>query len=1219
MRWSLRAGYGLALALACGCAGEGVIAPQDTGPARLLVRYRAPVDGVARQGKRALKAVPGLEVVDLAPGASPEAVMGALRRRADVLYVERDWPVQLFGVPDDPQFAQQWHLENTGQTGGTADVDLNATAAWDVTLGSPTVVVALLDTGIDYTHPDLAANVWRNPDEIAGNGVDDDGNGWIDDVHGINVAPGASAEGDPLDDHGHGTRVAGVIAAVGNNGLGVSGVAPRTSVLGCKFLSATGSGSLSGAITCLDYVSALRARGVNVVATNNSWGGVWPSAAVRDAVSAQLSAGILFVAAAGNSRFDTDDTSGWVYPATFDLPHILSVTVFDALGAKPSLFNYGRHTVHLAAPGDGILTTARGGGYATTGATSIAAPQVSGVAALVAATEPTADWRRIRNLLLGSGVPSGALAGLTVGERRLRAWDASGAGALSCAGQTLVTRLRPSRSPWVAARGLSTLPLRVLSLACGAAVGPVTVVDELGAAWPLVDDGTDLDQAAGDGTFSGGYVVPGTAEATHVLTFPGADPVTVRVLNPYRPASSEASGYRSITGAGLSLGSTQAVRVSQAVRLTLPFPIRFGDDAAGFSTLYVADEGTLSFTDTANAPENDRLPSSSQGTLIAPWWSDLDLRAGGDVFWEVVGTAPSRELVLEWRDVLPAGATDAVSFQVVFFEASSDVLFVYRDVLVAGAAADAGGLATVGVQVAPDAGQTYSHLSASLSDGLTLRWRTNELPVADAGGPQVVEEGTTVTLDGSASGDGDGAGTFTVAWRQLTGPTVTLDDAAALGPSFVAPAGIHALSFELTVVDDYEAVSRDVALVDVGGRAPELTLLGISPDPTPEGTPALVRVLAADPSVTPSRLRLDWLWQPDGEAAVEILAAPGEASITRSFADDAGGPTALQLTATDLVDETGAAGPQSSSAALTIPLTVVNVPPALVPPAPASVTEGEALALALEASDPGGVADPLRFELVDGPGTLTLSPEGSLAWTPAYVDAAAAASNPGQEHLVTVAVIDDEDGRDELTLGVVVRWRDADADGMADSWESSAGLDASRDDGAEDADGDELSNLVEFQTAHGGPYAPAAPTLLSPAEGARVHERSVELRLEDAVDPDSAPVAHVLQVFVAETLVHQATVAVDGSGETRLGVDLAPLAEEGEVLRWRARGVDERGARGPFSPSSSFTYEPGAAARAQPEVSGCGGCAGVGSGGFLPLLGLGALWRRLTRYRTTRP
>jgi subtilisin family serine protease len=257
-------------------------------------------------------------------------------------------------TPNDARFDELWGLHNTGQTGGTTDIDIDAPEAWDITTGSSSVIVGVIDTGIDYTHPDLIANVWQNPGEIPDNGIDDDGNGFIDDVHGINAI---TMTGDPMDDNGHGTHCSGTIGGVGNNSLGVAGVCWSVSIIGCKFMSAGGSGWTSDALTCVDYLTDLKTTyGYNVVASNNSWGGGSYDAALESAIDAMGTAGIIFCAAAGNSGTNNDTTPH--YPSSYACSNIIAVTAVDDDGVQ--WYNYGATSVDIAAPGRAILSTTPG-------------------------------------------------------------------------------------------------------------------------------------------------------------------------------------------------------------------------------------------------------------------------------------------------------------------------------------------------------------------------------------------------------------------------------------------------------------------------------------------------------------------------------------------------------------------------------------------------------------------------------------------------------------------------------------------------------------------------------------------------------------------------------------------------------------------------------------------------------------------------------------------
>ena len=342
-----------------------------------------------------------------APAASVADVRGWAAATAGVRYVEPDFVITTSATPNDPSYSRLWGLNNSGQTGGVADADMDVAEAWDVTAGSRSVVVGVIDTGIDYNHPDLAANIWRNPGEIAGDGIDNDRNGYVDDVRGWDFA---NNDADPFDDEGHGTHVAGTIGAVGNNGVGIVGVSWNVSLMALKFLGADGSGSTSGAIAAINYATRMRQSfGVNVVATNNSWGGGGFSSALRDAIAAGGSAGVLCVAAAGNESVNNDATPS--YPANYAGDAVISVAATDSSNRLATFSNYGATTVDVAAPGVGIYSTVPGNRYASYSGTSMATPHVTGTVALLAAANPQATAAQLRTAILSTAVPLPALAG----------------------------------------------------------------------------------------------------------------------------------------------------------------------------------------------------------------------------------------------------------------------------------------------------------------------------------------------------------------------------------------------------------------------------------------------------------------------------------------------------------------------------------------------------------------------------------------------------------------------------------------------------------------------------------------------------------------------------------------------------------------------------------------------------------------------------------------
>jgi subtilisin family serine protease/fibronectin type 3 domain-containing protein len=361
-----------------------------------------------------LPLVSGLHKVALSAEFSVEAALDALRRNPHVLYAEPDYIVRATGVASDPLFANQWDFHNTGQTGGTLDADMDAPEAWDATTGSGSTVVAVIDTGVDYLHPDLAANMWFNSDEVPGNGIDDDANGYIDDIHGYDFY---NNDANPLDDHSHGTHVAGTIGAVGNNGTGIAGTNWNVQIMALKFLGADGSGTTSDAIEAIRYAID---NGAHI--SNNSWGGDPFSQSLYDAIRDARDVGHIFVAAAGNGNFigfgiDNDATP--FYPAGYDLDNIVAVAATDHRDDLAIFSNYGATTVDLGAPGVSILSTTPGGNYALNTGTSMAAPHVAGALSLVRDFVPNLTYRQIIDRVLTAADPISSLAEKTVSGGRL--------------------------------------------------------------------------------------------------------------------------------------------------------------------------------------------------------------------------------------------------------------------------------------------------------------------------------------------------------------------------------------------------------------------------------------------------------------------------------------------------------------------------------------------------------------------------------------------------------------------------------------------------------------------------------------------------------------------------------------------------------------------------------------------------------------------------------
>ena len=363
--------------------------------------------------KREFKIVPGLSVVKLPAGLTVEKAVQKLSKASGILYAHPNYQVQAFSTfPNDPRFNELWGMHNTGQTGGTPGADIKAPEAWDIGTGSSDIVVAVIDTGVDYTHPDLAANMWHNPGEIPGNGIDDDHNGFVDDVYGYDFV---NNDGDPMDDHYHGTHCAGTIGGIGNNGIGVAGMCWNVKIMALKFLNSGGSGTTEDAIRAVEYSVLM---GANL--SSNSWGGGGYDQGLKDAIDAAGAAGMLFVAAAGNSGSDNDISPH--YPSSYDSPSIVAVMATDKYDAKSSFSCYGLTSVDIGAPGSDILSCQPGGGYQLLSGTSMATPHVAGACALLWSLNPGLSNTEVKNILLRTVDPT--LSGMCVSGGRLNLYKA---------------------------------------------------------------------------------------------------------------------------------------------------------------------------------------------------------------------------------------------------------------------------------------------------------------------------------------------------------------------------------------------------------------------------------------------------------------------------------------------------------------------------------------------------------------------------------------------------------------------------------------------------------------------------------------------------------------------------------------------------------------------------------------------------------------------------
>jgi len=348
----------------------------------------------------------GAELTKIKNGAKVKDVVARLKKNPNVIYAEPNYLYQAAAAVNDPLFDRLWGMHNTGQVingvPGTPDIDIDAPEAWDITMGSPDIIVAVIDTGTDISHPDLAGNIWTNTKEIPGDGIDNDVNGLIDDVNGWDFYNNDNTVFDAKDGDSHGTHVSGTVAAIAGNAAGVAGVAPGVKIMPLKFIGPKG-GYTSDAILALGYAKKMGAG-----LASNSWGSSYYSSALKDAINVF---GEVFVAAAGNDGRNTDVSP--FYPASYDCLNIISVAAVNSQGGLASFSNYGTATVDVGAPGVDILSTVPGSSYQYMSGTSMATPHVSGIAALILNVSPSLTPEQVASLLKQSAVVLPSLQGKT--------------------------------------------------------------------------------------------------------------------------------------------------------------------------------------------------------------------------------------------------------------------------------------------------------------------------------------------------------------------------------------------------------------------------------------------------------------------------------------------------------------------------------------------------------------------------------------------------------------------------------------------------------------------------------------------------------------------------------------------------------------------------------------------------------------------------------------
>jgi subtilisin family serine protease len=693
--------------------GSGIQAPAGQAayrPDRILVQPKAGIDPTqlaqfhqARnvQVLRQFKHLGQTQVLRVPTNSSVPALVQAYLQSGLVEWVEPDYLVRLAAVPNDPYYTSGalWHLHNYGQNGGVPDADIDAPEAWDTSCNASNVIVAIVDTGVRFSHEDLAANMWVNPGEVPGNGLDDDGNGYVDDVHGINAA---ANDGNPIDLFGHGTQVAGLAGAVGNNGRGITGTAWRVRLMACRFYDDAGNGSISDVIECFDYARQKGAHIINASFVSDSY-----SVFFYNAIKNCRAAGILVVAAAGNNGTDNDRTPQ--YPASYDLDNIIAVAATTRTDALASFSNYGATSVDLGAPGVELTSTSASSDSAYTqgSGTSFAAPVVSGALALLKARFPSDTYLQLRNRLFEAVDPLPSLAGKCVTGGRLNLARAVGPAVIA---------------DFVASPSAGSVPLTVQFT--DRSYGNIT-----NWAWSFGDGATSsLQNPTHTYTAAGTYIATLT-----VTTDTGATSTTNRTISVVANYTLTNGTYSWIDPAGMTPLSLADNGVSAA--LALPFTFWFYGQAQ--TQLFVGANGLVGFSSNGLAdPNNTDLPNTAlPNGVLCPFWDDLNPANGGTIYFGTVGTAPTRKVVVSWVDVYRAGGLGRpaayYTFQLWLEEGTSRIQFQYKEVNPGSRNPGAqGASATVGLEhPSGEVAVRYCYNTASLSNNMAILF----LPPAAAG------------------------------------------------------------------------------------------------------------------------------------------------------------------------------------------------------------------------------------------------------------------------------------------------------------------------------------------------------------------------------------------------------------------------------------------------------------------------------------------------------
>jgi len=628
-------------------------------PSRILVKPRQgaviPMAGKLLTGSQVRSQymhLGGMQVIQIPSDMTVHEAMNRMQQSGFYEYAEPDYLLRAAGS-NDPYYEEGtlWGLDNTGKRGGVSGMDISAASGWKIRSSAENVVVAVIDSGIRYTHSDLAANMWINSKEIADNNIDDDGNGYIDDVYGINVI---NSSGNPMDDYGHGTTVAGIIGAVGNNSIGTCGVTWKVRLMALKFLDSRGEGTVSDAIRCISYAYE---NGAAII--NASWGDTERSQALADAIEKTRQYGILFVTAAGNSEYSRggDDVESFpMYPGSFDMDNIVVVTAINRSGQLANYANYGAKTVDIAAPGWEIFSTSYAGDnqYTSANGTSMATAFVSGILALAKAEFPHENHLQIIGRLMANVKPLSALNNKCVsgGLANLR----------NILGPALVASFQPS-----AIEGAVPLKVNFVNNSVGQSAQ---------ATWNFGDGTPESTEWNPNHTYmtEGSYTV-----ALTILDSLGTSIVETQTINAVANYVAFPTNY---TWLDLQSELIPLRLGDDSVTPALALPFSFSFYGQQYKHIHISANGIIGFDPTGMEQKENKSFAGNPGikNAFAPYWDDLDPSAGGQINWGVIGLAPQRQLVISWIQVPRFSSPEIpISFQVALSEGTGIIQCNYKE------------------------------------------------------------------------------------------------------------------------------------------------------------------------------------------------------------------------------------------------------------------------------------------------------------------------------------------------------------------------------------------------------------------------------------------------------------------------------------------------------------------------------------------------------------